>query len=176
MPAALRAVSEGADFGVNRFTPSPMLPGGCSRHRGNWPYYSGANVTEEAMNLPGFTAQASLYRTTNRYRSSGSGCGDLRLGEPIVPQLLPKDAPGPLGCLSDCRDEHPNWTSAQCHRYCFGSREPPPPPLFGGQTPESDPVQCLFAMETCKSLLILCMFGWCSPFNSCMDFFGCSQQ
>jgi hypothetical protein len=37
------------------------------------------------MSIPEFTAQVSLYRTSNRYRSSGSECGDLQSGESIVP-------------------------------------------------------------------------------------------
>jgi hypothetical protein len=124
------------------------------------------------MNLLGFTAQASLYRTANSYRSSGSERGDLRLGESIVPQLPPRNAPGLFGCLSDCSVEYPNWTRAQCRRYCLGDSPPSP----GGQTPGSDSPSCLLALAICQepALSIPCVFfGECSPFYSCLDSLGC---
>lgn len=68
------------------------------------------------MNLPEFTAQASLYRTSNRYRSLG------QRGEPqrtvVMPQLGGKNFKGFRGCVMDCLDQHPYWTSAQCERSC----------------------------------------------------------
>jgi hypothetical protein len=45
------------------------------------------------MNIPAFTAQASLYRTSNRYRSSGREAGNLWSGESVVPAYYP----GPAG-------------------------------------------------------------------------------
>lgn len=44
------------------------------------------------MNMPLFTAEASLYRTSGHYRSSGSECVDLRFGESIVPAYFPGSA------------------------------------------------------------------------------------
>jgi hypothetical protein len=44
------------------------------------------------MNIPGFTAEASLYKTSGSYRSTGSEFGDLRSGEAIVPAYFPGSA------------------------------------------------------------------------------------
>jgi hypothetical protein len=41
------------------------------------------------MNIPQFTGQASLYRTSNRYRSSGFEVGGSRLGESVMPAYFP---------------------------------------------------------------------------------------
>jgi hypothetical protein len=45
------------------------------------------------MSIPQFTAQVSLYKTSNLYRSSGFEGGDLRAGESIMPAYHP----GPVG-------------------------------------------------------------------------------
>lgn len=65
------------------------------------------------MNIPSFTAQASLYRTSNRYRSSGGDFGCSIAVEsvvaPYIPELSPMDTvvlayfPGP-GTRHDCND------------------------------------------------------------------------
>lgn len=60
------------------------------------------------MNIPEFTAQASLYRTNNRYRSSGLESGDLWYSGSIVPTYYP----GPAAkaacdkCLTSARDDY----------------------------------------------------------------------
>jgi hypothetical protein len=41
------------------------------------------------VNTPAFTAEASLYRTSGHYRSSGSEYGGLLAGETIVPTFIP---------------------------------------------------------------------------------------
>lgn len=50
------------------------------------------------MNIPGFTADASLYRTMGHYRCSVSECGDALSGESIIPAYYP----GPE-TRSDCQ-------------------------------------------------------------------------
>jgi hypothetical protein len=68
------------------------------------------------MKIPEFTAQDSLYRTSNHYRSLG------QRGEPrrtvIIPQRGGPGFEGLANCLSDCADEHPNWTSSRCAASC----------------------------------------------------------
>jgi hypothetical protein len=68
-------------------------------------------------NIPGFTADASLYRTSNRYRPLA--------GEPqrtvVIPQLPPLgglEFKGLQGCITDCVDKHPELTPDQCSRRC----------------------------------------------------------
>jgi hypothetical protein len=51
------------------------------------------------MNIPRFTAHASLCWTSGRHRSSGFECGDLRSGESIVPAYFP----GTLTTSSNCK-------------------------------------------------------------------------
>lgn len=41
------------------------------------------------MNIPGFNAEASIYRTSGRYRSSGLGGGDASAGGAIFPAYYP---------------------------------------------------------------------------------------
>lgn len=64
------------------------------------------------MNMPEFTAQASLYTTSNRYRSSGSEVSGL----PSTQSVVAAYHPGPTtqaicnGCLQVCSD---NWRSCE---------------------------------------------------------------
>lgn len=65
------------------------------------------------MNLPGFTAQASLYRTSNRYRSSGSEFSGL----PSTQSVVAAYHPGPSTqqrcnmCLQSCAFERDSCLS-----------------------------------------------------------------
>lgn len=68
------------------------------------------------MNMPEFTAQASLYRSNNRYCSFGQQ-GELQKTA-VIPQLPNKNAPGKVGCVMDCRDQHPDWSAAKCAARC----------------------------------------------------------
>lgn len=68
------------------------------------------------MNMPQFTAQASLYRSSYRYRSLGQR-GELQTTV-VIPQIPNKDAPGRAGCISDCLDKHPDWKRDKCERAC----------------------------------------------------------
>ena len=68
------------------------------------------------MKIPEFTAQNSLYRTGNHYRSLG------QRGEPqrtvVNPQLGGPEFKGFQGCINDCMDNNPYWTRARCERSC----------------------------------------------------------
>ena len=66
------------------------------------------------MNTPGFTAGDSLYRTSNRYRSSEQGSESQRN---VIPQLGGKGFKGYQGCVMDCL-ENPLLTRAICQRRC----------------------------------------------------------
>jgi len=69
------------------------------------------------MNLPAFTAEASLQDTSSRCRSltSDSASPKRRV---VIPQLGGRGFKGFQGCKSDCLDKHPTWTGAQCERSC----------------------------------------------------------
>jgi hypothetical protein len=61
------------------------------------------------MNLPGFTADASLYQTTNRYNMTGDS-RNLRSGEGVIPQARVLDCFClPSGRYCCCRAEG-RWT------------------------------------------------------------------
>jgi hypothetical protein len=69
------------------------------------------------MNIPEFTAQASLYRTNIRYRSVAFARASAH-GTVVIPQAGGPGAPGHAACLSDCADQHPDWTRKQCLAAC----------------------------------------------------------
>jgi hypothetical protein len=54
------------------------------------------------MNIPQFTAQSSLYRTSNRYRSSGPEGGNLWSGDSVVPAYNP--GPAAQAACNKCAD------------------------------------------------------------------------
>ena len=62
------------------------------------------------MNIPKFTAQASLYRTGNRYRSLGY------MGGPQTTDLTPQLFRGSGGTELLCRE--------QCEKSCMGNDTP----------------------------------------------------
>ncbi len=68
------------------------------------------------MNIPQFTAEASLYETSNSYRSLGQRGEPQRAG--VITQLGGPNYKGFEGCKMDCMDQHPNWTRQRCERYC----------------------------------------------------------
>ena len=73
------------------------------------------------MNIPEFTAHASLYRTNNRYRSAGFARSSAQITV-VIPQLGGPGSPGHAACLSDCADQHPDWTRTQCLQACADPR------------------------------------------------------
>jgi hypothetical protein len=70
------------------------------------------------MNMPGFTAHASLYRANNRYRSLAA--------EPqrsfVIPQIGGPDFKGFGGCIDDCLDrvqsKQPTLTLKEAQKQC----------------------------------------------------------
>jgi len=68
------------------------------------------------MSMPEFTAQASLYRTSNRYHSPGQPAGPQEAV--VIPQLGGRGFKGYNGCVMDCLERYPNWTAAKCSRHC----------------------------------------------------------
>jgi hypothetical protein len=68
------------------------------------------------MKIPEFTAEASLYVASNRYRSFGQHGEGQRFG--VIPQLGGPEYKGYQGCLDDCMDQHPGWTLRQCAHTC----------------------------------------------------------
>jgi hypothetical protein len=98
-------------------------------------------------NMPGFTAEASLYngkaRYTGKYQKEALGEQRGELQRPLfIPQLAGPDAPGWYGCVWDCRDENPSWTKVECERSCRdpgGAGGPPSPPR--------DPVNCALSFR-----------------------------
>lgn len=110
------------------------------------------------MNIPEFTAHASLYRTSNSYCSLAfDRASPLRTV--LVPQLGGPGFEGWANCISDCVDTHPHWTAAQCRASCRDPGAPPPPP--------ADP--------TNRDLSIAgCWFRW-SLCNADPLGFGCDQ-
>jgi hypothetical protein len=70
------------------------------------------------MNMPGFTAHASLYKANNRYRSPA---GEPQ-GSVVIPQLGGPDFKGFGGCINDCVDKvrynQPLLTHKEAIRQC----------------------------------------------------------
>jgi hypothetical protein len=70
------------------------------------------------MNMPGFTAHASLYRASNRYRSpAGQPQGSV-----VIPQIGGPDFKGFGGCIDDCVDrvqsKQPTLTLKEAQKQC----------------------------------------------------------
>ena len=102
------------------------------------------------MKIPEFTAQASLYRTRNRYCSPGQR-GE-RLRTVAIPQLGGPGFVGKAGCISDCLDSHPNWTHAQCERICRdpGGTSPGGSSVgYGPSCEDSPPASCYAYLANC---------------------------
>jgi hypothetical protein len=73
------------------------------------------------MNLPGFTAEGSLYRSSGNYRQKARGTYGVilqvhptALTKPIVQTI--EDW---LACVDNCTDDCPReWSSVRCGAYC----------------------------------------------------------
>jgi hypothetical protein len=68
------------------------------------------------MNIPEFTAQASLYRIGNRYRSFGQRGEQQKTV--VITQLGGRNFKGFEGCKMDCLEKHSDWTYEQCEKSC----------------------------------------------------------
>jgi len=80
----------------------------------------------KTKNIPGFTAEASLYRTSNRHRRLTFDRAPIK--SILIPQRHPDDPNPHATCISDCRDLHPDWPARACGDYCRDPGAPPPPP------------------------------------------------
>jgi len=98
------------------------------------------------MKLPEFTAQASLYRTSNRYRSPG------QRGEPqrtvVIPQLGGPGFEGLQNCINDCVDRllyyHPELKRAEALKQCRAEcHDPVGTPGSGGGHPRDPAIEAL---------------------------------
>jgi hypothetical protein len=97
------------------------------------------------MNMPGFTAQTSLYRTSNNYRSPALG-GASPQRTVLVPQLGGPGFEGLGNCLIDCADQHPDWTAARCRTSCRDpGGTPGSGPRYGPSCSVSEPAICGYA-------------------------------
>jgi hypothetical protein len=72
-----------------------------------------------ATNIPGFTAENALYRSSDQYRSH-SLRGELAGG--VTAQFCCQDFRDCEECLSDCLadGDYPEECRQQCHCECFG--------------------------------------------------------
>jgi len=82
------------------------------------------------MSIPGFSAQASLYKTSNRYCSLTFDHASPQRTV-LVPQIGGPGFEGFDNCLSDCADRHPDWTDKKCQKSCRASE------LGSGPSPQS---------------------------------------
>jgi hypothetical protein len=80
------------------------------------------------MQMPGFTAGASLYKAEGHYYTHGTS-------NQIRAAILPAVGSGPSGdcldnCMNNCDPTGQDSVRCQqrCNRVCFGSGAPPPPP------------------------------------------------
>lgn len=67
-----------------------------------------------SVKMPGFSGEASIYRSTRQYRMTGT-YNDLTAGRGVVPQL-------PIGfCMADCDfTEHDPLSNMACKFGCMG--------------------------------------------------------
>ena len=73
------------------------------------------------MNIPEFTAQASLYRTSNNYRSPALDRASPKRTA-VIPQIGYEDYKGFGGCINDCIDRkqyyNPKLKYEEAQRAC----------------------------------------------------------
>jgi hypothetical protein len=100
------------------------------------------------MSIPEFTAQASLYRTSNHYRSLG------QRGEPqrtiVIPQLGGPGFEGKANCIMDCVDN--GGTAKQCEKRCRdpGGTSPGGSGVgYGPSCADSPPASCYAFYANC---------------------------
>jgi hypothetical protein len=77
------------------------------------------------MRLPGFTAETALARDARQARRSTP---HRDAGGLLYPAVGGPGFVGMAGCIADCMDANPGFTSAQCRRACTA----PAPPIGGG--------------------------------------------
>ena len=106
------------------------------------------------MNIPEFTAQASLYRTSNSYRSLAFDRASLQRTV-LVPQIGGPDFEGYWNCVNDCRDKHPNLTPKDAAKLCVrscrdpGGTSPGSGSVYGYHPGQSTQYRCNKCLQTC---------------------------
>lgn len=125
------------------------------------------------MNIPEFTAEASLYRTSNSYRFLTFDRASPERTV-LVPQLGGPGFKGYWGCIDDCVDQHPNWKAARCREYC---RRDPGVTSSGGSSPgygpsceNSPPAECAYLHAGCCLLGLFECIGVCAGLHqTCLE-------
>ena len=123
------------------------------------------------MSIPAFTAQASLYRTSNHYRSVMPGRA-LPRGTVLVPQRGGPGFEGRANCYVDCVDQHPQWAGARCNALC---RDPGGIGSSGGYGPScaADPPDECGGLGLAACIAALGPFGcalvWSDLRETCLE-------
>jgi hypothetical protein len=105
------------------------------------------------VNMPGFTADASLFGRPCRYgagwqQAISEGRGGPQLSV-VVSQLGGPGFEGLGNCISDCSDTHPTWTAARCRAACHASE-------IGAGGGPSDPTSVALSIAGCWSWWAAC--------------------
>jgi hypothetical protein len=120
------------------------------------------------MNMPGFTADASLDKQSNRWiyqqKTFGGQWGKSQRTM-VAPQLGGPDFQGFQICVNECRDTNPSLTIAQCRSACrdSGVGDPPSAP---GSSPFSDAL-CYTFYAAC--ILNPFSFGCKAVLDDCLE-------
>jgi hypothetical protein len=128
------------------------------------------------MKLPEFTAQASLYRTSNCYRSPGQRGESQRTV--VMPQLGGPGFGGLQNCINDCVDQllyyHPELKQVDALKQCRASCRDPGGIGGSGGGRKRDPaidVLCAaqyagcWATEQGSLLELLCEMSWLTGYD-----------
>src|SRR6266850_5982083 len=130
------------------------------------------------MNIPQFTAQASLYRTNNRYRSLAFDYASPPKTV-LVPQLGGPGFEGLANCLMDCADKHPTWTAEQCNKICSDPGGFKVPTYHPGQTTQircNDCIKsCAIERSTCDLRVAAALDWWNLP-GGVLLHWGCADE
>ena len=112
------------------------------------------------MNIPDFTAEASLYRTSNSYRPLAFDRVSPQRAV-VIPQRGGPGFEGFWACVQDCKDENPGWTTRECQAACRDVGGP------GGPPPPADPTNRDLSIAGCWAWWAACKIN---PFS-----FGCDE-
>jgi hypothetical protein len=131
----------------------------------------------KSINMPGFTAEASLYISKVCYARSfqqqglGGQQGELHRAV-LIPQLGGPGFKGYRVCVDDCREEHPDWTTARCEARCRD-------PGIGGPIGDNDSFWGSFlgALEVIGGIVLfgLGMFTGGPPSDANVDHYNFCQ-
>jgi hypothetical protein len=116
------------------------------------------------MNIPAFSAQASLYKTSNRYRSSGGEFSGLPSAQPVVGAYYPGPATvaNCRSCYQVCRDNGFDCESALIELFGWWD---PFGPWFSALRAECDATE-----ERCRNNCAdVCCPQLCGPDAGCCD-------